>query len=78
VTVKTYTLDGFCRALRELIDHAERGRLISASINLSPDGLGHYSFKLLDGTAMAGMAELEGEDSGAHVTGPTAPGKGQR
>jgi hypothetical protein len=74
--LRTYNLDGFLDTVALLEKHARAGRLVSCSINLDPRGFGHFSWKLLDGQAMPGMAELAGE---SHDDTPsTAPGKGQR
>ncbi len=71
MTVRTHTLEGFIRTLEIIKEHAQAGKLVACSINLDPTGLGHYAYKLLDGTAMPGMTELEPEAD-------TAPGKGQK
>ncbi len=74
--VRTYDLDGFCRTLEHVLEHARSGKLIAASLNLDPSGLGHYSYKLLDGTALPGIAEL---DEPPFDDAPdTVPGKGQK
>lgn len=78
VVMTTYTLEGFIDTLEQIIRHAEGGRLVSCSINLSPDGLGHYAYQLLDGTAMPGLAELVEPSDENDPTPPTAPGKSKR
>lgn len=74
-SIKTYDLDGFVETMELLIDYARARRLVAASVNLDPNGLGHYSFKLLDG-------EIAGEEpdlpDAPPVTPATAPGKGQK
>lgn len=70
--VRTYSLEGFCQTLELVLEQARRGRLVACSINLDPTGLGHYSYKLLDGQPLPGLAELEPP---ATTTDDTAPGK---
>jgi hypothetical protein len=66
----THDLDGFIDTLELLLKHARIGRLVAVSINLDPSGLGHYGYKLLDGTAPDIADPIEWDNTPA-----TAPGK---
>lgn len=68
----TYDLDGFIDTLELLIDYARQRKLVAVSINLDPTGLGHYSYKLLDGTDTTALFDLSDIQ-----TPTTAPGKGK-
>lgn len=71
----THDLDGFIDTLELLIRHARRGRLVAASINLDPTALGHYGYKLLDGTAIDADDPGDFTDS---TMADTKPGKRRR
>lgn len=72
--MRTYDLDGFVDTLNLLLTHAKSRTLVSCSINLDPTGLGHYAFKLLDGTE---EQDFDASDA-PEETPPTAPGKLKR
>lgn len=71
----THDLEGFIDTLELLIKQARRGRLVAASINLDPTALGHYGYKLLDGTAIEADEPTDFTDS---TMADTKPGKRQR
>lgn len=69
----TYDLDGFIDTLLLLVEYARQRKLVAASINLDPTGLGHYAYKLLDGTDATALFDLSDSQTPA-----TSPGKGQK
>lgn len=69
----TYDLDGFIETLLLLVEYARQRKLIAASINLDPTGLGHYAYKLVDGTDTTALFDLSDVKTPA-----TGPGKGQK
>jgi hypothetical protein len=74
VPASTYDLDGFIDTLLLLVDYARQRKLVAVSINLDPTGLGHYSYKLLDGTDTASLFDLT--DVATPATGPGKKGGG--
>jgi hypothetical protein len=68
----TYDLDGFIDTLLLLVSYARARKLVAASINLDPTGLGHYAYKLVDGTDTTALFDLSDVQ-----TPTTEPGRGQ-
>jgi hypothetical protein len=78
VTRRTYDLDGFIECLELLIRQARDCKLVAASINLDPTGLGHYSYKLIDGTDIHDIEIPHDFDVSDEVTPATLPGRGPK
>jgi hypothetical protein len=74
-TQKTYDLEGFVEALELLIRRAKQHKLVSASVNLDPTGLGHYAYRLVDGDDTHDVIPAEPVFDTSDTDKPTAPGK---